>query len=133
MAQVAVMGAGSWGTAFALVLADAGNEVTMWGRRQELCAAISSEHEITDYLSGIALPVKLDHDRHLHRRRGVKAQRRVDGDLLAWRRVKRPPNDGDLSAGLGDECFDLRAGGGDTVLGVESNRNREPQAHMQDL
>jgi glycerol-3-phosphate dehydrogenase (NAD(P)+) len=56
MAQVAVMGAGSWGTAFALVLADAGNEVTMWGRRQELCAAISSEHENTDYLPGIALP-----------------------------------------------------------------------------
>ncbi|MBA3527941.1 MAG: hypothetical protein H0T91_01240, partial [Propionibacteriaceae bacterium] len=27
------MGAGSWGTAFALVLCDAGNEVTMWARR----------------------------------------------------------------------------------------------------
>jgi glycerol-3-phosphate dehydrogenase (NAD(P)+) len=50
------MGAGSWGTAFALVLADAGNEVTMWGRRQELCDAISTEHENTDYLPGITLP-----------------------------------------------------------------------------
>ncbi|HUS21943.1 MAG TPA: NAD(P)H-dependent glycerol-3-phosphate dehydrogenase, partial [Aeromicrobium sp.] len=56
MARVAVMGAGSWGTAFALVLADAGNEVTMWGRRQELCDEISTKHENTDYLPGIALP-----------------------------------------------------------------------------
>jgi glycerol-3-phosphate dehydrogenase (NAD(P)+) len=56
MARVAVMGAGSWGTAFALVLADAGNEVTMWGRRQELCEAISADHENSDYLPGISLP-----------------------------------------------------------------------------
>jgi glycerol-3-phosphate dehydrogenase (NAD(P)+) len=56
MARVTVMGAGSWGTAFALVLADAGNEVTMWGRRQELCDAISGTHENPDYLPGIALP-----------------------------------------------------------------------------
>jgi glycerol-3-phosphate dehydrogenase (NAD(P)+) len=56
MARVAVMGAGSWGTAFALVLADAGNEVTMWGRRTELCESISKQHENVDYLPGIALP-----------------------------------------------------------------------------
>lgn len=56
MARVSVMGAGSWGTAFALVLADAGNEVTMWGRRQELCDAISADHENPDYLPGITLP-----------------------------------------------------------------------------
>ncbi|HJR88594.1 MAG TPA: NAD(P)H-dependent glycerol-3-phosphate dehydrogenase [Aeromicrobium sp.] len=56
MTRVTVMGAGSWGTAFALVLADAGNEVTMWGRRPELCEAISTKHENTDYLPAITLP-----------------------------------------------------------------------------
>ena len=56
MAQVAVMGAGSWGTAFALVLADAGNEVHMWGRREELCEAITQRHENSDYLPGLTLP-----------------------------------------------------------------------------
>jgi len=56
MAQIAVMGAGSWGTAFALVLADAGNTVHMWGRRAELCEAISTRHENPDYLPGIVLP-----------------------------------------------------------------------------
>ena len=37
MSKVAVFGAGSWGTAFSLVLADAGNDVTIWGRRAEVC------------------------------------------------------------------------------------------------
>lgn len=56
MVRTAVMGAGSWGTAFALVLADAGNEVRLWGRRAELCEAINATHENPDYLPGIALP-----------------------------------------------------------------------------
>ena len=34
-------GAGSWGTAFSLVLADAGNDVTLWARREEVCDAIN--------------------------------------------------------------------------------------------
>jgi glycerol-3-phosphate dehydrogenase (NAD(P)+) len=56
MAQTAVMGAGSWGTAFALVLADAGNDVRLWGRRPELCATINDKHENSEYLPGIELP-----------------------------------------------------------------------------
>lgn len=59
MAQTAVMGAGSWGTAFAMVLADAGNDVRLWGRRTELCEAINSKHENPDYLPGIALPKEI--------------------------------------------------------------------------
>lgn len=64
MAQVAVFGAGSWGTAFSIVLADAGNDVTIWGRREEVCAAINDEHHNPDYLHGIALPetVRATHD-----------------------------------------------------------------------
>lgn len=54
--RVAVFGAGSWGTAFSLVLADAGNDVTIWGRREEVCAAIRDRHENTDYLPEIQLP-----------------------------------------------------------------------------
>jgi glycerol-3-phosphate dehydrogenase (NAD(P)+) len=54
--RVAVMGAGSWGTAFSIVLADAGNEVTLWGRREELCRTINERRESPDYLPGIELP-----------------------------------------------------------------------------
>ncbi len=56
MSKVAVFGAGSWGTAFSLVLADAGNDVTIWGRRAEVCAAINERHENTEYFPGIGLP-----------------------------------------------------------------------------
>jgi glycerol-3-phosphate dehydrogenase (NAD(P)+) len=58
------MGAGSWGTAFSLVLADAGNDVTLWARREEVCETINHRRENTDYLPGIELPesVTATHD-----------------------------------------------------------------------
>lgn len=62
--KVAILGAGSWGTAFSIVLADGGNDVTIWGRREEVCAAINDQHENVDYLPGIELPpaVSATHD-----------------------------------------------------------------------
>ena len=56
MTRVAVLGTGSWGTAFAMVLADAGADVVLWGRRSEVVEAITSSHENPEYLPGIALP-----------------------------------------------------------------------------
>ena len=56
MTRVAVLGTGSWGTAFGKVLADAGADVQLWARRSELAAAINATHENPDYLPGIALP-----------------------------------------------------------------------------
>lgn len=62
--RVAVFGAGSWGTAFSIVLADAGNEVTIWGRRAEVCDAVNATHENPDYHRGIILPetISATHD-----------------------------------------------------------------------
>ncbi|MGB8649581.1 MAG: NAD(P)H-dependent glycerol-3-phosphate dehydrogenase [Mycobacteriales bacterium] len=59
MTRAAVLGAGSWGTAFGKVLADAGADVVLWARRQELADVINSSHENPDYLPGIALPQTL--------------------------------------------------------------------------
>jgi glycerol-3-phosphate dehydrogenase (NAD(P)+) len=56
VSRVAVFGSGSWGTAFSLILADAGSEVALWGRRSELTEAINAKHENPDYLPGIELP-----------------------------------------------------------------------------
>ena len=56
MARVAVMGAGSWGTAVGKVLADAGSEVVMWARRDEVARRIAEEHRNDDYLPDIVLP-----------------------------------------------------------------------------
>lgn len=44
MANVTVLGAGAWGTAFGQVLADAGNNVMMWAIEPEIVKAIQTEH-----------------------------------------------------------------------------------------
>jgi glycerol-3-phosphate dehydrogenase (NAD(P)+) len=54
--RVAVLGAGSWGTTFAKVMADAGREVRLWARRPEVAAAVNERHANPDYLPGIVLP-----------------------------------------------------------------------------
>jgi glycerol-3-phosphate dehydrogenase (NAD(P)+) len=54
--RAAVFGAGSWGTTFAKVLADAGCQVTLHARREELVTAIAESRENPDYLAGIRLP-----------------------------------------------------------------------------
>ncbi|MDL9935568.1 NAD(P)H-dependent glycerol-3-phosphate dehydrogenase [Gordonia sp. ABSL1-1] len=57
--RAVVMGAGSWGTATAKVLVDAGTDTTIWARRPELAAQINDAHTNADYLSGITLPTGL--------------------------------------------------------------------------
>ncbi len=56
MTRAAVLGAGSWGTTFAKVLADAGCDVTLYARRPELAKSITDDRENRDYLPGIRLP-----------------------------------------------------------------------------
>lgn len=59
MVQIAVMGAGSWGTTMAKVCADAGNQVTLWARREEVASQIRQSHVNAGYLPGIELPEEL--------------------------------------------------------------------------
>jgi glycerol-3-phosphate dehydrogenase (NAD(P)+) len=54
--RAAVLGAGSWGTAFAKVLADAGRDVVMWARRPEVATAIRERHANPDYLPALRMP-----------------------------------------------------------------------------
>lgn len=56
MVNVAVLGAGSWGTTLAKVFADAGNAVDLWARRPELARTLADTRENPDYLPGIRLP-----------------------------------------------------------------------------
>ncbi|MEP6696129.1 MAG: NAD(P)H-dependent glycerol-3-phosphate dehydrogenase [Pseudonocardiales bacterium] len=59
MTRAAVLGAGSWGTAFSKVLADAGCDVTLWARRAEVAEAIQGTRRNPDYLDDIILPDRL--------------------------------------------------------------------------
>jgi len=52
---VAVLGAGSWGTALAIQLARAGNTVRLWNRNPERAQSMQSTRENTRYLPGITL------------------------------------------------------------------------------
>jgi glycerol-3-phosphate dehydrogenase (NAD(P)+) len=54
--RAAVLGPGAWGTTFAQVLCDAGNEVVLWCRRSEVAQAVNSSHEHPERLPGIRLP-----------------------------------------------------------------------------
>lgn len=57
--KVAVIGAGSWGTALANTLALGGNEVCMWARKPEVASAITSEHRNPRYLSDVELEASI--------------------------------------------------------------------------
>lgn len=56
MTQVAVMGSGSWGTAFAMVLAHAGCDVTIWSRDPKTVEQITTIHQNRTYHPGVELP-----------------------------------------------------------------------------
>ena len=57
--KVAVMGTGSWGTTFAMVLADAGVQVRIWGRRAEVVDDINTHHRNSAYLGDAELPSRI--------------------------------------------------------------------------
>ena len=59
MTRVAVVGAGSWGTAVAGIAA--GNtDTVLWARRPELAQAMREQHENPEYLPGLPLPESLE-------------------------------------------------------------------------
>lgn len=56
MNKVCVLGAGSWGTALALVVAKKGYNVSMWTLNEEQCNKINKDKENIDYLPGVVIP-----------------------------------------------------------------------------
>ena len=58
--RTAVMGAGSWGSVFAMILADAGCDVSVWARSQEIVDEINASHTNTQYCDDMALPASIN-------------------------------------------------------------------------
>jgi glycerol-3-phosphate dehydrogenase (NAD(P)+) len=54
--SVAVVGAGSWGTAFAAMLSGRHRTVTLWAHETEVCADLRDRRENRAFLPGIVLP-----------------------------------------------------------------------------
>ncbi|MCR4806639.1 MAG: NAD(P)-binding domain-containing protein, partial [Lachnospiraceae bacterium] len=60
MARVAVIGAGSWGTALSVVLHNNGHEVTVWSVIEDEIKMLKEKHEHVDKLPGVMLPEDMD-------------------------------------------------------------------------
>jgi len=56
MPKIAVYGAGSWGTALAVLLTKAGHQVTLIGRQPDVMELMRTQRENARYLSGVVLP-----------------------------------------------------------------------------
>jgi glycerol-3-phosphate dehydrogenase (NAD(P)+) len=55
-ARIAVVGGGSWGTAFAAMLSERHGDVSLWVREPEVCAEIREGRENRAFLPGISVP-----------------------------------------------------------------------------
>ena len=66
-APIAVLGAGSWGTALAVQLARGGQPVTLWGRNDADLRDLASHRVNRRYLPGIELPASVLPDTDLRR------------------------------------------------------------------
>ena len=56
MAELSVIGAGSWGTALAIVLAENGHYVTVWSILEDEIKLLTERHEHKDKLPGVKIP-----------------------------------------------------------------------------
>jgi glycerol-3-phosphate dehydrogenase (NAD(P)+) len=56
ISQAGVLGTGSWGTALAVLAAEGGRDVVLWGRQEEVVAEIAVARENRRHLPGVALP-----------------------------------------------------------------------------
>ena len=56
MSKVSVFGAGAWGSTLAQVLCDAGNEVLLWGRKEDVVNEINTKHTNSKYIGQNVLP-----------------------------------------------------------------------------
>lgn len=59
MSRIGVIGAGSWGTALAILLNQNGNEVTLWSHRESEAEALRRTREHASKLPGVQLPETL--------------------------------------------------------------------------
>ena len=57
--QIAVLGAGAWGSALAIHLARKGHSVRLWAHRKDQADALSEAQENVQYLPGVAFPPNL--------------------------------------------------------------------------
>ncbi len=124
LAPIAVLGAGSWGTALAVLMARNGRRVHLWGPDAARLATLQHERENRQYLPGIRFPERL-HTRddlagvcresvdflvavpsHAFRvTLAALAPHRRDGTMLAWATKGLEPHSGKLLSDVANETL----------------------------
>jgi len=64
--KITVLGAGSWGTTLAILLASKRHEVRLWAHRPEFARALEADRENKRYLKGVLFPENLHVVENLH-------------------------------------------------------------------
>lgn len=59
MKKIAVLGAGSWGTTLAILLAKKGHEVSLWEYLKEQAERLNRERENRQFLPGVSIPKEI--------------------------------------------------------------------------
>ena len=57
MKRIAIIGAGSWGTALAVMAARAGHDVQLWARNSDIIRSINQQHVNSRYLTSVRIPI----------------------------------------------------------------------------
>ena len=57
--DIGVIGAGGWGIALAKLLADKGEQITLWCHGADTCRDLTEKRESSTYLPGVRLPAQV--------------------------------------------------------------------------
>jgi glycerol-3-phosphate dehydrogenase (NAD(P)+) len=115
MEKVVVLGAGSWGTALAIVLAENGHDTLIWSHREDQANEINEHHTNKKYLPHTTLPENLKATHNLH-------QAAMHGDTI----VMAVP-----TKGIRGVCEDLSAYLTKKTLFVHVSKGIEPDSLMR--
>ena len=130
--SLSVVGAGSWGTTLANLLAEKGYPVTLWGYESDLVERMQRRHENDLYLPGFALSENLTFTDSLHEAvRGKKLLLLVPPSQVMRQVVSQFVGELDDDVLIETRCTEMRAAScrmdqralrGDTVLAEASFR-----------
>src|SRR5690242_9521904 len=108
--RAAVINAGGWGTALAVLLAGQGHAVALWTRRPDLAEEINRRRENADYLRGVPIP------------NGVRATANLEEAVAGRDLVVLAP----ISAALGQVAERLRGLISPDTLVVHGTKGLQP-------
>lgn len=111
MANIAVLGAGSWGTALSVVLADNGHKVNLWTHREEQAITMNKTHRNDKYLD-VQLPESIRAFSNLE-----EAVQNVEAVVIVV-----------PTAAIRDVCSDLNSFIDESVIIIHASKGIEPKS-----